>query len=55
MTTKYTQIDVWWCEQCKQEWKCPSVPHRPMCPKCGNTGFWRRFLTSAEAAAQASK
>ena len=44
MVTKYTQVDVWWCEQCKKEWKTPSVPHRPMCPSCGNTGFWRRFF-----------
>jgi uncharacterized paraquat-inducible protein A len=43
MATKYDRIDVWFCEECDREWRVPSVPHNPKCPRCGTGGWWKRF------------
>lgn len=45
---KYQQIDVWWCAKCHLEWRAPSVPHNPKCPRCGEGGWWRRFASNDE-------
>jgi rubrerythrin len=45
--TPQEQVDVWWCQFCKLEWSCPSIPHNPICPTCGHGGWWRRFQEEA--------
>jgi hypothetical protein len=39
------RTDVWWCAQCDREWTVPSLPHNPICPRCGTSGWWRRFVS----------
>ena len=37
------RTDVWWCAPCDREWTVPSIPHNPICPTSGTSGWWRRF------------
>ena len=37
------RTDVWWCAKCDREWTVASLPHNPICPRCGTSGWWRRF------------
>jgi len=39
-----TDYDVWYCGYCNQRWTVPSVPHNPVCPRCGRGGWWKRFV-----------
>jgi len=41
--------DVWGCAPCDREWTVASLPHNPICPTCGTSGWWRRFAEPVPA------
>jgi hypothetical protein len=48
MSAADERIDEWWCEHCRRTWLVASRPHNPSCPRCGRSGWWKRFLSDQE-------